>query len=77
MTGGLTETSVTISICGVLFRKTWLAAFCDGLMLLIVIVLETACFVGRGMWCSLVADIAGGKEAEGVWEHGVEQNIWT
>ena len=26
---------------------------------------------------SLVADIAGGKEAEGVWEHGVEENIWT
>ena len=24
-----------------------------------------------------VADIAGGKEAEGVWEHGVEENIWT
>ena len=26
------------------------------------------------MW-NLVADIAGGKEAEGVWEHGVEENI--
>ena len=26
---------------------------------------------------NLVADIAGGKEAEGVWEHGVEENIWT
>ena len=26
----------------------------------------------------LVLDvIAGGKEAEGVWEHGVEENIWT
>jgi hypothetical protein len=25
----------------------------------------------------LVADIAGGKEAEGVWEQGVEENIWT
>jgi len=25
----------------------------------------------------LVADIAGGKEAEGVREHGVEENIWT
>jgi len=25
----------------------------------------------------LVADIAGGKEAEGVSEHGVEENIWT
>jgi len=25
----------------------------------------------------LVVDIAGGKEAEGVWEHGVEENIWT
>ena len=28
------------------------------------------------MW-NLVADIAGGKEAESVWEHGVEENIWT
>ena len=26
---------------------------------------------------NLVADIAGGKEAEGVWEHGVEENIWA
>jgi hypothetical protein len=25
----------------------------------------------------LVVDIAGGKEAEGVREHGVEENIWT
>jgi len=25
----------------------------------------------------LVADIAGGKEAGDVWEHGVEENIWT
>jgi len=25
----------------------------------------------------MVADIAGGKEAEGVWEYGVEENIWT
>ena len=25
----------------------------------------------------LVADIVGGKEAEGVSEHGVEENIWT
>jgi len=24
----------------------------------------------------LVVDIAGGKEAEGVREHGVEENIW-
>ena len=24
-----------------------------------------------------VVDIAGGKEAEGVWEHGVEENICT
>ena len=35
------------------------------------------------MWCgvyvvwNLVADIEGGKEAEGVWEYGVEENIWT
>ena len=26
---------------------------------------------------NLVADIARGKEAEGVWEHGVQENIWT
>ena len=26
---------------------------------------------------SLVADVAGGKEAEGVSEQGVEENIWT
>ena len=26
---------------------------------------------------NLIADIAGGKEAEGVSEHGVEENIWT
>ena len=32
------------------------------------------CFVW--VW-NLVADIAGGKEAEGVSEHGVEENIWT
>jgi len=25
----------------------------------------------------MVAEIAVGKEAEGVWEHGVEENIWT
>ena len=25
----------------------------------------------------MVVDIAGGKEAEGVWEHDVEANIWT
>ena len=25
----------------------------------------------------LVADIEGGMEAEGVWEHGVEESIWT
>jgi len=37
--------------------------------------LITACgFVW--VW-NLVVDIAGGKEAEGVWEHGVEENIWT
>ena len=28
-------------------------------------------------YCYLIADIAGGKEAEGVSEHGVEENIWT
>ena len=26
---------------------------------------------------NLVADIEGGKEAEGVWRYGVEGNIWT
>ena len=25
---------------------------------------------------NLVINIAGGKESEGVWEHGVEENIW-
>jgi hypothetical protein len=25
----------------------------------------------------LVADIVGGKESAGIWEHGVEENIWT
>ena len=29
---------------------------------------------GCGTW---VADSAGGKEAEGVWENGAEENIWT
>ena len=34
-----------------------------------------ACFF---VWVwNLVADIAGGKETEGVWEQGVEENIWT
>ena len=32
------------------------------------------CFVW--VW-NLVFDIAEGKEAEGVWEHGVQENIWT
>jgi len=32
------------------------------------------CFVW--VW-NLVVDRAGGKEAEGVWEHGVKENIWT
>ena len=26
---------------------------------------------------NLVVDIERGKEAESVWEHGVEENIWT
>ena len=29
------------------------------------------------MYNNLVVDTAGGKEAEGVWEQGVEENIWT
>ena len=30
------------------------------------------------MWVwNLVADIEGGKEAEGVWEYGVDENIWS
>jgi len=32
------------------------------------------CFVW--VW-NLDFDIAGGREAEGVWEHGVEVNSWT
>ena len=35
-------------------------------------------FAGRFVWVwNLVADIKGGNEAEGVWEYGVEENIWT
>ena len=34
------------------------------------------CYRGKMDW-NLAVDIAGGKEAEGVWEHGVEENIWT
>ena len=33
--------------------------------------------LGGGIHTKLVVDIAGGKEGEGVWEHGVEENIWT
>jgi hypothetical protein len=34
-----------------------------------------ACFF---VWVrNLVADNEGGKETEGVWEYGVEENIWT
>ena len=34
--------------------------------------------VAHLLWVwNLVVDIAGGKEAEGVWEHCVEENIWT
>ena len=34
--------------------------------------------VARFVWVwNLVVDIAGGKEAESVWERGVEENIWT
>ena len=29
------------------------------------------------MSVNLVADIAGGKEAEGVWEYDIKENIWT
>jgi len=35
-------------------------------------------FADYFLWvCNLVADIEGTEEAEGVWEHGVEENIWT
>ena len=45
------------------------------LLIIIIIIINLACcFVS--LW-NLVADIAGGKEAEGVWEQGVEENIWT
>ena len=34
--------------------------------------------IGCSLWVwNLVADIAGGKEAEGIGEQGVEENIWT
>ena len=34
------------------------------------------CLLFVWVW-NLVADIAGGKKAEGVWEQGDEENIWT
>ena len=35
-------------------------------------------FVCYFIWVwNLVVDIAGRKEAEGVWEYGIEENIWT
>ena len=35
-------------------------------------------FAGSFVWVwNFVAGIEGGKEAEGVWEHAVEENIWT
>jgi len=43
-------------------------------LLICILNLFVYCFVW--VW-NLVADIAGGKEAEGVWEYGVEENIWT
>ena len=33
-------------------------------------------YISVWVW-NLVVDIKGGKEAEGVWEHGVEEIIWT
>ena len=33
--------------------------------------------IKANIYSEMVVDIAGGKEAEGVWEHGVEENIWT
>ena len=30
-----------------------------------------------GVKLGRVANIAGGKKAEDVWAHGVEENIWT
>ena len=35
--------------------------------------------IARGfVWVwNLVADIEGGTQAEGVWEYGVEESIWT
>ena len=41
---------------------------------LLIIIRIICCFVR--VW-NLVVDIAGRNEAEGVWEHGVEENIWT
>ena len=41
---------------------------------LILLLYVLICFVW--VW-NLVVDIVGGKEAEGVLEHGVEENIWT
>jgi len=38
--------------------------------------LSSVYFVNDQVW-NLVVDTAGGKEAEGVWERPVEENIWT
>ena len=35
-------------------------------------------YLNKAVWVwNLVVAIAGGKEAEGVWEYRVEENIWT
>ena len=41
---------------------------------LVLVTYFACCFVW--VW-NLVVEIEGGKEAEGVWEHSVEENIWT
>ena len=41
---------------------------------IIIINIIACCFVW--VW-KLVVDTAGGEEAEGFWEHGVEESIWT
>ena len=48
------------------------------LCLCVLYLSENYKFAGCFVWVwYLVADIEGGKEAEGVWEYGVEENIWT
>jgi len=56
-----------VSILGTIISE-WIKS------LVFALLLQPRCFVW--VW-NLVVDIAGGKEEEGVWEYGIEENIWT